>query len=192
MSRDIPWIRLDRRSLVQLGQGVHQQRIRATVTSRTGAIGVDIASDKSLTNSLLSSAGLPVPRSAVVRSADDAVAAAVKIGYPVVVKPLDGNHGRGVSLDLRTEEDVRRAFQPAWDQSTGGDVVVESFVHGNDYRVLVIGGKLAAVAERVPAGVKGDGEHTVRELVEIENSDPRRGIGHERVLTRIRLTPGSR
>ena len=191
VSRDIPWIRLDKRSLVQLGQGVHQQRIRATVTSRTGAIGVDIASDKSLTNSLLSSAGLPVPRSEVVRSADDAVAAAVKIGYPVVVKPLDGNHGRGVSLDLRTEDVVRRAFQPAWEESKNGDVVVESFVNGNDYRVLVIGGKLAAVAERVPAGVKGDGEHTVRELVEIENSDPRRGIGHERVLTRIRLTPAA-
>jgi cyanophycin synthetase len=188
VSRDIPWIRLDRHSLVQLGQGLHQQRIRATMTSRTGAIGVDIASDKSLTNSLLSSAGLPVPKADVVRSADGAVEAAKKIGYPVVVKPLDGNHGRGVSLDLRTEEDVRRAFAPAWEGSRNGDVVVESYVTGNDYRVLVIGGKLAAVAQRVPASVVGDGGHTVRELVDIENADPRRGIGHERVLTRIRIT----
>ncbi|MEO6350870.1 MAG: cyanophycin synthetase [Candidatus Limnocylindrales bacterium] len=187
VSRDIPWIRLDRHSLVQLGQGIHQQRIRATMTSRTSAIGVDIASDKSLTNSLLSSAGLPVPKAETVRSADGAVEAAIKIGYPVVVKPLDGNHGRGVGLDLRNEDDVRRAFPAARDGSRNGDVVVESYVTGNDYRVLVIGGKLAAVAERVPASVVGDGEHTVNQLVETENSDPRRGIGHERVLTRIRI-----
>jgi cyanophycin synthetase len=190
-SRDIPWIRLDRRSLVQLGQGVHQQRIRATMTSRSSAIGVDLASDKSLTNTMLSSAGLPVPRSQVVRSADSAVEAAQKIGYPVVVKPLDGNHGRGVGLNLRSGDDVQRSFGPAYDESNNGDVVVESFVKGNDYRVLVIGGRLAAVAQRVPAGITGDGKHTVRQLVEIENSDPRRGIGHERVLTRIRMTPAA-
>jgi len=188
VSRDIPWIRLDRHSLVQLGQGIHQQRIRATMTSRTGAIGVDIASDKSLTNSLLSSAGLPVPKSEVVRSADAAVAAALKIGYPVVVKPLDGNHGRGVKLGLRSEDDVRRAYPDALAESRSRDVVVESFVAGNDYRVLVIGGKLAAVAQRVPASVVGDGKHTVRQLVDLENADPRRGIGHERVLTRIKVT----
>jgi cyanophycin synthetase len=188
-SRDIPWIRLDRRSLVQLGQGLHQQRIRATMTSRTGAIGVDLASDKNLTNNLLSSAGLPVPRSQLVRSADGAVEAARKIGYPVVLKPLDGNHGRGVGLSLRSEEEVRHAFGAAYDESSNGDVVVESHVKGSDYRVLVIGGKLAAVAQRVPAGVTGDGKHSVRQLVDIENSDPRRGIGHERVLTRIRMTP---
>jgi len=189
LSRDIPWMRLDRQSLVQLGQGIHQQRIRATMTSRTSAIGVDIASDKSLTNSLLSSAGLPVPRSRVVRTEDGAVEAALEIGYPVVVKPLDGNHGRGVVLDLRSEEDVRRGFRPAYDESRNGDVVVETFVAGNDYRMLVVGGKLAAVAQRVPASVVGDGKHTVRGLVDIENADPRRGIGHERVLTRIRVTP---
>ncbi len=187
VSRDIPWIRLDRHSLVQLGQGVHQQRIRATMTSRTPAIAVDIASDKSLTNQLLSSAGLPVPRSQTVGDENAAVEAAVRLGYPVVVKPLDGNHGRGVSLNLRSEEEVRRAYAHARGQSRGGDVVVETYVDGNDYRVLVIGGRLAAVAERVPAGVVGDGEHTVRELVEIENADARRGIGHERVLTRIRV-----
>ena len=191
VSRDIPWIRLDRHSLVQLGQGVHQQRIRATMTSRTPAIAVDIASDKSLTNSLLSSAGLPVPRSMVVRSADDAASAAKQLGYPVVLKPLDGNHGRGVSLDLRDEDVVRRAYTVAREESRAGDVVVETFVRGNDYRVLVVGGRLAAVAERVPASVVGDGLHTVRELVDRENLDPRRGIGHERVLTRIRVTPAA-
>ncbi len=191
VSRDIPWIRLDRHSLVQLGQGVHQQRIRATMTSRTSAIGVDIASDKSLTNTLLSSAGMPVPRSQVVRSAEAAVDAAQKLGYPVVVKPLDGNHGRGVALDLRDEQAVRDAYTLAREESRGGDVVVETFVRGNDYRVLVVGGKLAAVAERVPASVVGDGKLTVRALVDKENSDPRRGIGHERVLTRIRITTGA-
>ncbi|HEX7471451.1 MAG TPA: acetate--CoA ligase family protein, partial [Candidatus Limnocylindrales bacterium] len=113
VSRDIPYIRLDRHSLVQLGQGVHQQRIRATMTSRTSGIAVDIASDKSLTNRLLDSAGLPVPRSEVVDTEDGAVAAARKLGYPCVVKPLDGNHGRGVYLDLGSEEAVRTAFTGA-------------------------------------------------------------------------------
>src|SRR5436190_673270 len=186
-SRDIPYIRLDRHSLVQLGQGVHQQRIRATMTSITSAIGVDIASDKSLTNRLLDSAGLPVPRADVVDTEDGAVAVAKRLGYPCVVKPLDGNHGRGVHLDLRSEAAVRAAFHGALAQSRGGDVVVETYVAGNDYRCLVIGGKVAAIAERVPASVTGDGEHTVRELVDIANSDPRRGIGHEKVLTRIKV-----
>ncbi len=187
VSRDIPYIRLDRHSLVQLGQGVHQQRIRATMTSRTSGIAVDVASDKSLTNRLLDSAGLPVPRSEVVDSEDGAVAAARKLGYPCVIKPLDGNHGRGVHLDLRSEEDVRAAFPGAMRETRAGEVVVETYVHGNDYRVLVIGGRLAAVAERVPASVVGDGEHTVRELVDTANADPRRGIGHEKVLTRITI-----
>jgi cyanophycin synthetase len=187
VSRDIPYIRLDRHSLVQLGQGLHQQRIRATMTSRTSAIGVDVASDKGLTNRLLDSAGLPVPRSEVVGTADDAVAAAHRFGYPCVVKPLDGNHGRGVHLDLRSDEAVRAAFVGALAESRSGDVVVETYVAGNDYRVLVIGGRLAAVAERVPASVSADGEHTVRQLVDAANADPRRGIGHEKVLTRIKV-----
>ena len=177
--------RLDRHSLVQLGQGVHQQRIRATMTCKTSAIAVDIASDKSLTNQLLAAAGLPVPAREVVETEDGAVAAAERIGYPVVVKPLDGNHGRGVCLDLR-DDDVRGP-SPGEAREPGGDVVVETFVSGDDHRVLVVGGRMVAIAERVPAGVTGDGEHTVRELVEIENSDPRRGIGHEKVLTRIRI-----
>ncbi len=187
VSRDIPFIRLDRHSLVQFGHGVHQQRIRATMTSLTSAIGVDVASDKSLTNRLLDSAGLPVPRADVVADVEAAVAAARRLGYPCVVKPLDGNHGRGVHLDLRTEDQVRAAFAGAIAQSRAGDVVVESYVTGNDYRCLVIGGKVAAIAERVPASVTGDGEHTVRQLVDIANSDPRRGIGHEKVLTRIKV-----
>ena len=187
VSRDIPWIRLDRHSLVQLGQGKYQQRIRATMTSQTSAIAVDIASDKALTNQLLASAGLPVPRSETVDQEDDAVAAARTIGYPVVVKPLDGNHGRGVCLDLRNEEDVRKAFPIALRESRGGDVVVETYVHGADHRALIVGGRLVAIAERIPAGVTADGTHTVRELVDIENSDHRRGFGHEKVLTRIKV-----
>jgi cyanophycin synthetase len=185
--RDIPYIRLNDQSFVQLGQGRFQQRIRATMTSRTSALGVDIAGDKKLTTSMLAAAGLPVPRSELVRSADEAVAVAQRIGYPVVTKPLDGNHGRGVGLDLRTEEDVRRGFERAIRQTRSGVVVVESFIQGNDYRVLVIDGHMVAVAQRVPAHVLGDGQHTVRELVEITNRDPRRGIGHEKVLTRIKI-----
>src|SRR2546429_1995678 len=185
--RDIPYIRLNDQSFVQLGQGKYQQRIRATMTSRTSALGVDIAGDKKLTTSLLASAGLPVPKSETVRSADEAAAVAARIGYPVVLKPLDGNHGRGVSLDVRTEEEARRGYERAIRQTRSGVVVVESFIKGNDYRVLVIGGHMVAVAERVPAHVIGDGEHTVRELVDLTNRDPRRGIGHEKVLTRIKI-----
>jgi cyanophycin synthetase len=187
VSRDIPWIRLNQHSLVQLGQGVHQKRIRATMTSSTSAIAVDVASDKDLTGRLLGAAGLPVPRSESVRTADQAVAVAGRIGYPVVVKPLDGNHGRGVCLDLQGDDDVRAAFPIAEDQSRRGWVIVETFVSGKDYRCLVIDGKIAAIAERVPANVVGDGEHTVAELVDMTNADPRRGVGHEKVLTRIRV-----
>ena len=186
-SRDIPWMRLNEASLIQLGQGKYQQRIRATMTSMTSALAVDIASDKKMTNQLLAAAGLPVPRSEVVRNADDAAAAAKRIGYPVVTKPLDGNHGRGVGLNLSDGKSVRAAFKHALAQSRDGRVVVETFVKGNDYRVLVVGGRMVAVAERVPAHVMGDGEHTVRQLVEITNLDPRRGIGHEKVLTRIAM-----
>jgi cyanophycin synthetase len=186
-SRDIPWIRLNEASLLQLGWGKYQQRIRATMTSKTSALAVDIAGDKDVTRRLLASAGLPVPRGEIVRRADDAAASAARIGFPVVVKPLDGNHGRGVALDLASEEEVRSAFERALGESRRGDVVVESFVTGSDYRVLVVGGRMVAVAERVPAHVTGDGRHTVSDLVEITNSDPRRGIGHEKVLTRIKV-----
>jgi cyanophycin synthetase len=186
-SRDIPYIRLNEQSLVQLGQGRYQQRIRATMTSKTGALAVDIAGDKKMTNALLASAGLPVPRSQVVRTEDEAATAARRIGFPVVTKPLDGNHGRGVILDLRTERAVRAAFKRSLKEARNGVVIVESLVAGSDYRVLVVGGRMAAIAERVPAHVVGDGRHTVRELVERTNLDPRRGLGHEKVLTKIKV-----
>jgi cyanophycin synthetase len=186
-SRDIPYIRLNEQSLVQLGQGRYQQRIRATMTSKTGALAVDIAGDKKMTNALLASAGLPVPRSQVVRTEDEAATAARRIGFPVVTKPLDGNHGRGVILDLRTERAVRAAFKRSLKEARNGVVIVESLVAGSDYRVLVVGGRMAAIAERVPAHVVGDGRHTVRELVERTNVDPRRGLGHEKVLTKIKV-----
>jgi cyanophycin synthetase len=185
--RDIPWIRLNEASLVQLGHGIHQRRIRATMTSNTSSLGVDIASDKKLTNQLLAGTGVPVPRAEVVRNAEEAVAAAKRIGYPVAVKPLDGNHGRGVMLHLADGEAVQAAYGVARSESRGGGVVVETFLTGNDYRCLVIGGVLRAVAQRVPAHVDGDGRHTVAELVEATNADPRRGIGHEKVLTRINV-----
>jgi cyanophycin synthetase len=187
VARDIPFIRLNSASLVQLGQGVHAQRIRATMTSKTGALAVDIAGDKDMTTRLLASAGLPVPKQEMVRSADAAVTAARRIGYPVVVKPLDGNHGRGVCLNLGSEGEVRAAFVTAEAESRHGQVIVESMVTGRDYRCLIVGGRMQAIAERVPAHVVGDGSHTVSELVEMTNADPRRGVGHEKVLTRIKV-----
>lgn len=187
VSRDIPWQRLNSASLVQLGQGVHAQRIRATMTSKTGALAVDIAGDKDLTVTLLSSAGLPVPKQEAVRTLAGTLAAAERIGFPVVVKPLDGNHGRGVCLDLQSAEDVEKAYETAKSESKRGTIIVESFVTGRDYRCLIVGGRMQAIAERVPAHVIGDGTHTVRELVEITNADPRRGVGHEKVLTKIKV-----
>jgi cyanophycin synthetase len=186
-ARDIPWLRLNDSSLVQLGQGVYQQRIRATMTSKTGSLAVDVAGDKEQTNRLLAAAGLPVPKAVSVRFPEDAVAAAGRVGFPVVVKPLDGNHGRGVQLDLRSDEEVAAAFPAAQAEARRGWVLVESYVTGNDYRVLVVGGRMVAVAERVPAHVIGDGSSTVARLVEETNADPRRGVGHEKVLTRIRV-----
>ncbi|MGJ6981137.1 cyanophycin synthetase [Aestuariimicrobium soli] len=185
VTRDIPWQRLNTSSLIQLGQGVHQQRIRATMTSRTSNIAVDIASNKNLTLELLGNAGLPVPRSVSVRTLADAQREARRIGYPVVIKPLDGNHGRGVKLNLADDEAIAAVWDESKAESRRGQMIVESFITGRDYRCLVIGGQIAAIAERVPAHVVGDGEHTVSELVEITNADPRRGVGHEKVLTRI-------
>jgi cyanophycin synthetase len=157
------------------------------MTSATSSVGVDIASDKKLTNKLLAATGIPVPRAEIVRDEDQAAAAAARIGYPVAVKPLDGNHGRGVVLDLTDEGAVRAGYRLARAESRRGGVVVETFLTGNDYRCLVIDGVLRAVAQRVPAHVDGDGEHSLAELVEITNQDPRRGIGHEKVLTRIKV-----
>src|SRR6266545_7351893 len=183
--RDIPAIRLDTQSLVQLGWGKYQQRIRASVTGKTSNIAVETASDKELTIRLLGDVGIPVPRHRLARSADEAVAIVEQIGYPVVTKPLDVSHGRGVSIRLTSAEEVRRGFASAAEYTKA--VLVESFLEGKDYRVLVIDGKVVAVAERVPAHVLGDGEHTIGELIEIVNRDPRRGIGHEKVLTRIKI-----
>ncbi|MFO0747114.1 MAG: cyanophycin synthetase [Myxococcota bacterium] len=182
--RDIPWIRLNDYSLVQFGHGRFQKRIQATVTSETRHIAVEIASDKEQTNKILADLGLPVPRQELVRSTREAVRAAERIGYPVVVKPYNANHGRGVCLDLMNAEMVAQAYETA-SQVTGRTCVVESMIKGYDHRMLVVNGELIAVAKRVPGHVVGDGVHTVKELVDIVNSDPRRGIGHEKVLTRL-------
>ena len=182
-ARNIPWLRLNEYSLVQLGHGRYQQRIQATTTGRTGNIAVELAGDKEETNGILRDLGLPVPVQLLVRTVRDAVRAAERIGYPVVLKPLSGNHGRGVAINLRTREEVALGFQKAAEH--GRTVVVESYIEGFDHRLLVVNGELVAAAKRVPGHVVGDGEHTIEELVEIVNQDPRRGVGHEKVLTRL-------
>ncbi len=184
-ARDIPWVRLSSGSLVQFGHGFRQRRIQATITSETRHIAVDIAGDKELTNRILGDLGLPVPKQEQVYSADEAVEAAVELGYPVVVKPLDANHGRGVSIGLTTAEQVRIAFVEA--EVHSDTVLVETCITGFDHRMLVVNGELVAVAKRVPGHVVGDGTRTIAELVEIVNQDPRRGIGHEKVLTQLAL-----
>jgi len=181
--RDIPYLRLNRYSLVQLGHGRYQKRIQATVTSETRHISVEIASDKEETNRILSDLGLPVAVQRLVYSEEKAVKLAEKIGFPVVVKPLNANHGRGVSINLSDAEQVTTAYQHAREQSR--TVIVESFIQGFDHRMLVVGGELIAVAQRIPGHVIGDGKRTIEELVDELNLDPRRGIGHEKVLTRI-------
>ncbi|NNG17875.1 MAG: cyanophycin synthetase [Gemmatimonadales bacterium] len=181
--RAIPWIRLNEYSLIQFGHGRYQQRIQATVTTRTPHIAVEIASDKEETNRILEALGLPVPKQRLVYREDEAAIQAERVGYPVVVKPLNANHGRGVSLDLTDADHVRTAFGQARKHSRG--VLVEKFLSGLDHRMLVINGNLIAVSKRVPGHVVGDGTHTVEELVEIVNQDPRRGVGHEKVLTRL-------
>ena len=181
--RDIPWLRLNRYSLVQFGHGRYQQRIQATTTSRTSNIAVELASDKEETNSILRDLGLPVPRQLMVRSKRDAVRAAKRIGFPVVTKPLDGNHGRGVAINLRTEEEVETGFEKASEH--GRTIIVEGYIEGFDHRILIVDGELVAAAKRVPGHVVGDGKHTIEELVATVNEDPRRGVGHEKVLTRL-------
>ena len=184
-SRGIPTERLDEGSLLRLGTGCFQRRVRATLTDGTSVLATDIARDKVLTHELLRDAGLPVPRQRVVRDADDAVRVAEQLGAPVVVKPLDGNHGRGVSTRVSGEAEIRAAYERA--EPEGSLVVVEEQLRGDDHRLLVIGGELVAAARRVPAHVVGDGARTVRELVDAVNADPRRGEGHEAILTRIEI-----
>lgn len=183
VERDIPWLRLNEYSLVQFGHGRYQKRIQATITSETRHISVELASDKEETNKILADLGLPVPRQRLVYRLKDAFRAAQSIGFPVVIKPLDGNHGRGVSIDLNSKEDIEIAYDKA--KEHGRAIIVESFITGFDHRMVVINGQLIAVAKRMPGHVIGDGEHTVEELVEIVNQDPRRGVGHEKVLTRL-------
>lgn len=186
--RGIPVLRLNPKlSLVQLGHGRHQRRIWATRTSSTSGVAEDIAGNKELTNQILRDIGIPSPAGAVVTTEADALRQARRLGFPVVLKPVDGNHGRGVCLDLRDEDDIRRSLPIAKAESRGGAVIVEKMLAGRDYRVVVVQNDVVAVAERVPAQVTGDGLHTVRELVELANADPRRGVGHEKILTRITI-----
>ena len=183
--RGIPVERLNDQSLIQLGWGVHQRRLRASVTGRTGLVAAESAGNKAETKALLDGIGIPVARGVVVRGADEAVAAAGRLRTPLVIKPLDGNHGRGVTTGLRGEAELRAAFDEAARHSRR--VIVEEQLPGRDHRILVVDGQVVAVAERVPPRVTGDGVRTVAELVEAVNADPRRGEGHEAVLTRIRL-----
>ncbi len=183
--RHIPWMRLNRASLVQLGHGRYARRIQAAETALTSNIGVEIASDKELTKDLLARVGVPVPRGQVIRHVDEAWAAARSVGLPVVVKPKDGNQGKAVSVNLSTREQVERAAELAFDFDRR--VIVERYLPGNDYRLLVVNGRLVAAALRRPAQVVGNGRATVRALVDLLNQDPRRGHGHGAVMTRIRF-----
>ena len=185
--RGIPSIRLNKYSLVQFGHGAYQQRIQATITSKTPHIAVEISCDKEDTHNLLRDLGLPVPSQRMIYNPRGAVHAARSIGFPVVVKPLNANHGRGVSINLTTEEQVESAFAFAREHGSSRAVLVESYVEGFDHRMLVVNNELVAVAKRVPGHVVGDGKSTVTELIDKVNEDPRRGIGHEKVLTRLEL-----
>ncbi|HEV2072781.1 MAG TPA: cyanophycin synthetase, partial [Thermomicrobiales bacterium] len=186
--RGIPVMRLNsNQSLVQLGHGRYQRRIWATRTSTTSGVAMTIAGNKELTNRLLRDAGIPSPRGVVAGSAQEAVREVNRLGYPVVLKPVDGNHGRGVCLNLSNRTEVEESFPLPKAASREGLVLVEPMVPGKDFRVVVVGSEVVAVAERVPACVVGDGQHSVRELVDLTNVDPRRGVGHEKILTRIHV-----
>jgi cyanophycin synthetase len=185
--RGVPWLRLNKYSLVQFGHGKHQQRIQATITSETKHIAVEISCDKEDTHNLLNDLGLPVPHQFMIYSPREAVRAAHRIGYPVVLKPLNANHGRGVSINLTTDDEVRTAFDFARDQGTSKAVLVESYITGFDHRMLVVGNELVAVAKRVPGHVTGDGKKSISDLIDQVNEDPRRGVGHEKVLTKLEL-----
>lgn len=185
VSRDIPYRRLTEGSLVQFGWGSRQRRIQAAETDRSSAIGESIAQDKELTKKLLEAAGVPVPQGRPVTDADDAWAAMCEIAGPVVVKPLDGNQGKGVTVNIVTRDHLNVAYAAA--ARISSEVLVERFIPGSDFRMLVVGNQLVAAARREPPMVIGDGEHTVRELVEIVNSDPRRSDGHATSLTKMHI-----
>jgi cyanophycin synthetase len=183
--RGIPYIRLNKQSLVQLGYGIHQKRIRATIASTTGNIAVSIACDKEETKNLLGAAQIPVPKGDVVRTEEGLLESINRIGYPIVIKPIDGNHGKGNTTNITTWEQAVVAFAAA--KAYGKNVIVEKFITGFDFRVLVINYKFICAALRTPASVIGDGKNTIQYLIDETNKDPRRGYGHEKVLTQITI-----
>lgn len=183
-ARGIPWLPLSARSMIQLGYGVHQQRIQATLSNRSGILAVELACDKEGTKQILRDSGVPVPRGTVVHYLDELKDAIADVGsYPIVIKPLNGNHGRGITIDIRDWEEAEKAYDIAKEVSRA--VIVERYYPGFDHRVLVINGKVVAVAQRIPAHVVGDGHSTVQELIDQTNLDPHRGDGHDNVLTKI-------
>ncbi|GLV13915.1 cyanophycin synthetase [Alicyclobacillus hesperidum] len=182
--RGIPVRRLQG-SFLELGYGVHRKRVEATITQKTSCVGVDIASDKAFTKRLLEDVGIPVPYGGVATSPEEAIDWLCDVGAPVVVKPLDGRQGQGVSLNLTTEDEVRKAFAVASEYSRSA--VVEEYIPGSNVRLLVVAGRCVAASLRQPAMVEGDGKATIRELIERVNQDPRRGVGHEKPLTRIAI-----
>ena len=184
-SRDIPFIRLNDQSLVQLGYGVYQKRIQATTTANTNMIAVDIAANKDATKKLLGDMGVPVPKGYRIRSEDDLESTIDAVGYPVVIKPLDGNHGKGATVGITDLEHAKTAFERAKEYSRW--VIVEKQLIGADFRALIVNNRLIAVAERLPAHIIGDGRSTIQELIDTTNADPRRGYGHENVLTQIEI-----
>lgn len=185
VSRGIPWMRLNKYSLCQLGYGANQKRIQATVTSETSSIGVELACDKEDTKFLLEQAEVEVPRGDIIRRERSLEEACQYVGYPLVIKPVDGNHGRGITVDIQNYEDALVAFNQAKESSRSGAIIVEKFITGEDYRLLVINNVLVAAAIRTPAHVIGNGKSTIQELIDEVNKDPRRGYGHEKVLTQI-------
>ena len=184
-SRNIPFIRLNENSYIQLGYGAHQKRIQASITSHTSAIAVDVADEKTSVKRHLKRSGIPVPDGQVVSTEEEAIAAFNKIGDSVVVKPDVGNHGKGSTINVTNLDQLKKAFRAA--QACHPDVIVEAYVHGGDFRLLVINGKLVAAARREPAHVIGDGRSSIENLIQKINADPRRGFGHEKVLTRIEI-----
>lgn len=183
VARDIPWIRMGTNSLIQLGYGVNQVRFQATITQNTSSIAVDIACNKELTKKMLDDANIPVPKGDICVDEEDLDASIARIGYPLVLKPLDGNHGKGASINVKDRATAVAGLAHA--QQYSRKVIVEKFITGFDFRVLVINNQVIAAAQRVPAHVKGDGESTIEQLIAKENQDPRRGYGHENVLTEI-------
>ena len=181
--RGIPIRRLNSHSLVQLGLGRNLRRVQATLTDHTSSIAVEIAQDKEDTKRVLSNIGLPVPRGEVVRSLEDALEVAEELGFPVILKPIDASHGRGISGRLGNAAEVEAAWESAHEISSR--VIVEHYHAGNDHRVLVVNGRVIACAERIPAHVVGDGRSTIAQLIEVGNRDPRRGVGHRKILTRL-------